>query len=206
MKAPAKGPGRRVEKADASRKALIDAAMAIVNRSGYAAATVARITKRAKLAHGTFYNYFRSRQALLDLLPQIYADRLLEFIAARMSAEVVGIARELARLQAFVDFFVQNRWTGRVITEAATLAPAGYKRYDEQVLEGYVRALRRSVARKEIVGYEDGELETLARLLMFLRAGLAQVYLSDKSPQHAALPGVIATYGKMIGRALAGER
>ena len=40
----------------------------IVGELGYAGASVALITARADVAQGTFYNYFESRQDLLDQL------------------------------------------------------------------------------------------------------------------------------------------
>ena len=60
----------RVEKSEETRKALFDAAAKIVGKHGYEGASIARITSRAKVAQGTFYNYFTTRQDLLDqLLP-----------------------------------------------------------------------------------------------------------------------------------------
>jgi AcrR family transcriptional regulator len=199
--APVKPRGRREEKAEASCRALIDATIAIVNRSGYAGATIARITKKARLAHGTFYNYFKNRQELLDLMPPTYGERLLEYIASRMRPELSGVEREMARLDAFVEFFVRFHWSGRLIGEAPAMAPTGYERYDRMVLDGYVRALRRSAARGEIAGYTDTELESLARMLLFVRAGLAQTYLSGNSPDRRLPPRVLNAYRKLVTRA-----
>ena len=63
---------RRAANAESVRRDLLTAAAAIVGKHGYADASIARITKQAGIASGTFYIYFSSRQALFDqLLPDI---------------------------------------------------------------------------------------------------------------------------------------
>src|SRR3990172_2023132 len=48
----------RAVRSEVTRNALLDAAAAVVGESGYASAAVSRITARAGVAQGTFYNYF----------------------------------------------------------------------------------------------------------------------------------------------------
>jgi hypothetical protein len=60
----------RAERAERVRDALFEAAAEVVGKYGYVGASISRITAKAKVAQGTFYNYFESRQHLLDqLLP-----------------------------------------------------------------------------------------------------------------------------------------
>ena len=62
----------RKERSSRTRIALLDSAAKIVGEVGYEEAQVAAITVGAKIAHGTFYNYFESRQDLFNqLLPAI---------------------------------------------------------------------------------------------------------------------------------------
>ena len=79
---PRRGPRRqtRAEKSKEFRQVLIDSAAQTVSRHGYADASVSRITQRAKLAQGTFYNYFETRQDILDLLPVAYGEKMLGYI------------------------------------------------------------------------------------------------------------------------------
>ena len=46
----------RGDKQEYTRRALMEAAIAVVGEEGYAEATVAKMTQRAKIANGTFYN------------------------------------------------------------------------------------------------------------------------------------------------------
>jgi AcrR family transcriptional regulator len=89
----------RAEKAEATRTRLFEAAIGIVGEMGYAAASVALITARANVAQGTFYNYFESRQDLLDQLLPSLSLRLHALIRQRvMEAPDDAIEREKARL------------------------------------------------------------------------------------------------------------
>ena len=93
----------RVERNAWTKQKLFDAATKVVGKSGYAEASVARITGEAGVAQGTFYNDFESRQELLDqLLPKIGLD-MLQFIRARTSIANAA-KREMERLSAFFDF------------------------------------------------------------------------------------------------------
>ncbi|MGE3594128.1 MAG: TetR/AcrR family transcriptional regulator [Dehalococcoidia bacterium] len=46
----------------------MQAAADVVGEEGYTAASIAKITARAGVAHGTFYSYFDDRQQLFDVL------------------------------------------------------------------------------------------------------------------------------------------
>ena len=80
----------RAERVKENRRALIRAATELVGERGYDETSIARITERAGLAHGTFYRYFKSRQDLFDqLLPDVGND-LIEFLKARVSGARCG--------------------------------------------------------------------------------------------------------------------
>src|SRR5690606_32698911 len=69
--------GKRVEKSEAIRESLLKAAVEVVGEVGYANASIALITQKAGVGQGTFYNYFESRQEILDaLLPSLGKDML----------------------------------------------------------------------------------------------------------------------------------
>lgn len=62
--------GRRAQIKATNRQAILDAARAVFAELGYGATSVRDIIRRTKLASGTFYNYFKSKeevfQALMD--------------------------------------------------------------------------------------------------------------------------------------------
>ncbi|MGO4839466.1 TetR/AcrR family transcriptional regulator, partial [Rhizobiaceae sp. 2RAB30] len=101
---PAKRRPNRAEKAEATRNALFEAAIEVVGEYGYAGTSIARITERAGVAQGTFYNYFESRQDLLDQLLPAISQRLHIHIRERVLAADSAVERERARISAFFEF------------------------------------------------------------------------------------------------------
>ena len=74
---PKRKPRRtREERSEQIRQNLIQAGARIVGRYGYEGASIARITAKAKVALGTFYRHFASRQQFFDQLLPAMGDRL----------------------------------------------------------------------------------------------------------------------------------
>jgi AcrR family transcriptional regulator len=59
---------RRERKKLETRQGLLEAALALFREKGYEATTVEEITEQADVAKGTFFNYFSSKEVLLDEL------------------------------------------------------------------------------------------------------------------------------------------
>lgn len=54
------------EKAENTKKLILDAALTLVRKKGFAATSIRDICKAAKVSIGAFYHYFPSRDALLN--------------------------------------------------------------------------------------------------------------------------------------------
>lgn len=192
----------RQEKSEKNRRAIIEAAARVVGRYGYEQASVARITARAKVAHGSFYTHFKSRQDLFDcLLPEI-GDRLLEFIQANVDREAVGAAREEQRLRAYIKFLVENPWFQRLLNDSEVMAPKAHRVYFDRIAAGYANGLARGIARGEIRAFRHDELEYLAYILMASRLYLAQRYGFSNGSVTNLPEAAIRTYVKFVQRAL----
>ena len=82
---------RRQRKKETTRKALLDAAIALMAERGLYATRIEDITERADLGKGAFYNYFLSKDALvaalakagLNALP-VYVKSLKDPVSAAM--------------------------------------------------------------------------------------------------------------------------
>lgn len=58
--------GLRERKAEATRRRLLDAARELMSAGGPESLTIARLAEHAEIGLGTFYNYFDSRDAIID--------------------------------------------------------------------------------------------------------------------------------------------
>lgn len=202
---PKRGKLTRVEKSEETRKALFEAAAKVVGKYGYEGASISRITARAKVAQGTFYNYFKSRQDLLDQLLPAMGDRMLDYLRTHMRPDSVGWQREEDRLRAYFDFLIENPWFHRLVNEAETLAPKAHRIYFARVSAGYVRSLRRRIETGEIEHFTEADLEPLTYMLMSVRTYLAQRYAYANGVVRAPDEQVIKTYVKFVRFGLFGR-
>jgi AcrR family transcriptional regulator len=203
MTVPAKGHRMsRREKAEATYSRLMDAAAAVVGREGYAAASIAKITAQAGIAHGTFYNYFADRQALFGALLPHVGRQMTDGITEALIG--LGGGREIARFRAFCDYLAENPGFYRILYEAEVFAPEAHAAHIKRLVEGYRRALERAVARGEIAGFDMAELEAVIYILLGARAYLAMRFISSGP---AEVPdAAIRAYAKMIEHGLFSAR
>lgn len=192
----------RARKAEATRRNLIDAAARVVGEEGYANASVAKITALAAVAQGTFYNYFSSQQDLFDhLLPELGAE-LLDFIRARVAPETDSFKREEIGFRAFFDFVRERPEFYRILNEAETFAPKAFDEHMRNMADGYLRALRKSVAKGEIAEFADRELEIIVYTLLAARNYLWFRYMRD-NPAAGPLPDwIVAAYMRLVERGI----
>lgn len=78
-----------------TRALLLDAALRVFARKGAGAAAIQEITEEAGVANGTFYNYFRNREQLVEAASARLAERFFEEITAS-AADVADPAERVA--------------------------------------------------------------------------------------------------------------
>lgn len=178
----------RIDKQEDTRRAIFSAAIDVVGEEGYAAASVAKIAARAKIASGTFYNYFPTQQDLFDQLLPTLGERLLAHIRAQLSEGSTGVQRERERLLAYFDFCRRTPGFLRILNEAEVFAPRAFHQHLRHFYEGYRRALMRSMQQGEIEGYSTDELNVVVFMLMGIRS-----YLSTMMQNNYIDPGRLTT-------------
>lgn len=166
----------RGDKQEYTRRALMEAAIAVVGEEGYAEATVAKMTQRAKIANGTFYNYFKNQQDIFEQLLPFLGDRLVAHVQAKLEPTLTGAARERARFVAYFDFCRRNPGFLRILNEAEIFAPTAYHRHVIAMYEGYLKSLGRAVQRDEITAYTPEELAPIVFMLMGIRSYMTMLY------------------------------
>ncbi|MDB5726288.1 MAG: TetR family transcriptional regulator [Novosphingobium sp.] len=176
------------------RRRLFGSAVTLVGELGYAEASIAKITERAGVAQGTFYNHFTSRQALLDELLPALGQQMVHFIQERTEVVQPEAAREVARFQAFFEFLRENPAFRRILNEAEFAAPAAYASHIENVAAPFQRILSRARDRGEVGDYTDAQLEVIVHMLMGARSYLSQRYDPSESPDEA----VFEAYNKLL--------
>lgn len=172
---------KRVDQLEANRAALIRAAAEVVGEDGYAKASVVKITSRAGLGQGTFYTYFDSRQDLFNiLLPEVGED-IRAFFRQRIAGLTSVLDVEVASFQAFADYVLANPWYGRILFEAATLAPVASRANAERDARQHVNRLTHAWVKGELAQYEREQIPALSSVLLSLRRHFARSRMQDQA-------------------------
>ncbi|WP_232666569.1 TetR/AcrR family transcriptional regulator [Pseudonocardia sp. TRM90224] len=115
--------GQRTEAPERRRSDLLDAALQIVLDKGVTGLTVDDVTVGAKVAKGTFYLYFRSKDQLLGALQ----DRFVDDLAARQQAELDRLATDdwMGRLLHWMESSIRGYLAHAELHDALFLHPSG---------------------------------------------------------------------------------
>lgn len=192
----------RAERSEVTRQALFDAAVSVVGEVGYANAMIAEITARAKVAHGTFYNYFESRQDLFDaLLPELGGE-MLKFIGEQTQDAVDEIDREERGFQGFFAYLKKRPEFYRILYEAEVFAPEAFQKHEDRVARGYVRTLQRAMDQGQLEPRPAQELEAIAFMLMGVRHYLCMRFARGGAEAINLPQWVTRTYMELVTKNL----
>ena len=185
----------RAEKAEATRTRIMDAAIEVVGELGFSGASIARIAERAGIAQGTFYNYFDSRQVLLDeLLPMISVE-LHDHVRDRvMQAADDPIARERARITAFFEFLSDTPHLFAMLHEGEFHSRTGFNQHVEMQTASYERAMLYEMRRGNLKVTDPDKLHVVIRIVMSARDYLSAHYCLRDGQIVAPPPHVIDAY------------
>ncbi|MFJ6263307.1 TetR/AcrR family transcriptional regulator [Rhodococcus erythropolis] len=111
--APSTARGRR------TRAALIEASRDLFEERGFRETRIADIAERAKLAYGTFYHYFESKEVVLNELFTSVAGEMFNASQLRDSANGDAVAKIDAVNRQYFAVAERNAWLIAVIDEVA---------------------------------------------------------------------------------------
>src|SRR5690242_11446284 len=105
-KPPATRPiGRREAEAQATRRALIDAARELFSERGYAEVGTEEIVARAKVTRGALYHHFEDKRDLFRAVHRDVEEEMIERITRRMQGTQDPWELMLVGMRAFLDTF-----------------------------------------------------------------------------------------------------
>jgi len=200
-----RGARNRNEKAELIRECLLRAAGEVVGEVGYANASIALITSKAGLAQGTFYNYFESRQDILDQLLPALGLQMRQHVRGRARKGRSFSEREELAFRAFFSFLDETPHFFRILNEAQSLAPNAHHAHIEAVAHGYMDFLNHTHAAGEFPAFERQELDVIVFMLMAARSYLPMRYANGKEGQSEIPDWVVKAYMKFIKYGLMGQ-
>lgn len=202
MRRPVTEPKR--ERGKRTRRRLLAAAEAAFGTRGYFETSIIDITRRARVAQGTFYVYFSSKRAIFTELVQERSRDLRSAIQTAVAGQ--GDRRTIERLgfEAFFRFIRRHPAMYRIVRQAEFVDPSLFRWYYRRFADGYVRGLKAAMAAGQIRRLDP---EVLAYCLMGIGDFLGMRWvLWEKNGMRAAvqqtmmdfmLHGVDAAPGRM---------
>ena len=193
----------RTGRGERTRDELMAAATEVFWDKGYVDTRVADIVERAGVAHGTFYTYFDSKEAVLWAI----AADLNEAIAATargVRAEVGGDevrAIELANRR-YLDVYLANRKVMRLMEEVAAFNPE-MRAARQRTRARFVDQTVRSIERLQAAGVADPGLDATyaAHALVSMVSHFAYAMVASGAPLDAdtAVATLTALWARGLG-------
>jgi AcrR family transcriptional regulator len=200
--APARRPGPKPGRGEASRRRILAAAEQAFADLGFPAASIVKITEAAGVAQGTFYLYFDSKQAVFEEVLLDLNHRVRQAMAEGARGATTRAAAERGGFAGFFRFTAEHPALYRVIRQAEFVAPALLERHYATIAAGYVDGLRQAMAAGEIA---DADPEVVAWALMAVGEMIGMRWVLW--PKAAAIPpDVFEETMAFVTRALGGGR
>ena len=125
----------RTARGQRTLRKILDAALDEFGEKGFSDGSIVGITSRAKVALGTFYTYFDSKEAVFRALVQDMSERVRLIVAPALSDASDAIDRERLALIALLGLIQSHKPVYRIIDEAEFVYPEGYRRHYEGAAE-----------------------------------------------------------------------
>src|SRR4028118_1940622 len=121
----AKAP--RTAKGERTRRRILDAALSEFGERGFADTGIIEITRRAKVALGTFYTYFDSKDEVFRALVRDMSEQVRLAVAPALADGRGTLDGEERALAAFLAFVRGHQQVYRIIDEAEFVDPEGFR-------------------------------------------------------------------------------
>lgn len=155
----------------ADKRALItDAAVEVFAEKGFHQARVSDIARRAGVADGTIYLYFKNKE---DLLLTIFEEKM-DLLLTRLGESLEGVQDPLERIRVFARFHFEqvrlNRSTAEVLQVELRLSNKFLKEYRPEKLWAYLGVFGQIVREGQATGLFRPEIDAFITSWAFFGA------------------------------------
>ena len=112
------GKAPRTARGERTLRKILDAALEEFGEKGFSDGSIVGITSRARVALGTFYTYFDSKEAVFQELVRDMSAQVRDHVAPALEHATDALDGERRALQSFLDFVATHRQVYRIIDEA----------------------------------------------------------------------------------------
>jgi AcrR family transcriptional regulator len=177
-------PGRREAEAQATREALIDAAVELFAERGYAEVGTEEIVARAKVTRGALYHHFTDKRDLFRASFERVEAGLMERIGAKMGGAADPWELMLTGMRAFLDACAEPAVKRIVLTDApSVLGWAEWREIDNRHGLGLTRIALQGAVEAGVI--RPIAVEPMSHLLVAALSEAAFVIAHAEHPRKA---------------------
>lgn len=151
------GKAPRTARGERTLRKILDAALKEFGDKGFADSSIVGITSRAKVALGTFYTYFDSKEAVFRALVGDMSNQVRIAVAPALEGAADAFDAERRALAEFLRFVRRNKQVYRIIDEAEFVDPEGFRRHYQSTAE--------RIAGRLAAGEQGGDMRAPATAL-----------------------------------------
>ena len=184
--AASEGKAPRTPRGQRTLRKILDAALEEFGEKGFSEGSIVGITSRARVALGTFYTYFDSKEAVFQELVRDMSTQVRDHVAPVLSESLDTLDGEGRALASFLDFVRTHRQVYRIIDEAEFVDSESYRAHYQVTATRILSRLQAGAAAGEIRG-DVNELHAWAVMGMNVFLGLRYgIWNEDMTPDAIA--------------------
>jgi AcrR family transcriptional regulator len=153
------GKAPRTARGERTLRRILDAALEEFGEKGFSDGSIVGITRRARVALGTFYTYFDSKEAVFHELVRDMSAQVRDHVAPALEGAADALDGEGRALTSFLDFVRTHSQVYRIIDEAEFVDPKGFRQHYRTTADRIAARLQAGKERGEVVA-TDSDLAT----------------------------------------------
>ncbi len=173
---------RRLDYSESTRSALVESAVELFTKRGYAGTSLDEIAKRARVTKGALYHHFSGKQALFEAAFETVESHVYDKLEKIMNGPQPAWERALTGLRAFIQSCLDPAYQRIAIHEAPVVM--GWERWREAEDRCSFGLVRSGIQALIDVGeVDDVPVEVTARLLFGALSSAAIEIASSPDPK-----------------------
>jgi len=189
---------RRSEYSESTRDALVDSAVDLFTKRGYAATSLDEVARRARVTKGALYHHFSGKQALFEAAFDVVETTVKTQLAEILTGPGSAWERASNGLRQYIKICLDPSYQRIVIHEAPVVM--GWERWREAEDHFSFGLVRSSIQDCVDSGeFEELPVEVTARLLFGALSSAATMIASAEDPKKTGAE-VTATIIRMLER------
>jgi AcrR family transcriptional regulator len=183
------GKAPRTARGERTLRKILDAAVEEFGERGFSEGSIVGITQRARVALGTFYTYFDSKEAVFKALVNDMSAKVRDHVAPVLKVAADTLDGEGRALESYLEFARANKQVYRIIDEAEFADPDGFEKHYRTTAARIAARLDSGKAKGEVASTDSkiaSEVEAWAIMGMNVFLGLRFAVWGRESPKEVA--------------------